>query len=52
MIGACVLLGGLEAYEANCAPKIYLTKTHEKTLELVPLKVLKAYAHRCKLIYN
>ena len=28
-----------EAYEANCAPKIYLTKTHEKTLELVPLKI-------------
>ena len=27
----------VEAYEANCAPKIYLTKTHEKTLELVPL---------------
>ena len=34
----------LEAYEANCAPKIYLTKTHEKTLELVPLKVLREYA--------
>jgi hypothetical protein len=34
----------LEAYEANCAPKIYLTKTHEKTLELVPLKILREYA--------
>jgi len=34
----------VEAYEANCAPKIYLTKTHEKTLELVPLKILRAYA--------
>ena len=31
-------------YEANCAPKIYLTKTHEKTLELVPLKILREYA--------
>ena len=34
----------VEAYEANCAPKIYLTKTHEKTLELVPLTILKEYA--------
>jgi uncharacterized protein (DUF2237 family) len=34
----------VEAYEANCAPKIYLTKTHEKTLELVPLKILREYA--------
>ena len=30
--------------KANCAPKIYLTKTHEKTLELVPLKILREYA--------
>ena len=34
----------VEAYEANCAPKIYLAKTHEKTLELVPLKILREYA--------
>ena len=34
----------VEAYEANCSPKIYLTKTHEKTLELVPLKILREYA--------
>ena len=34
----------VEAHEANCAPKIYLTKTHEKTLELVPLKILREYA--------
>ena len=39
----------VEAYEANCAPKIYLTKTHEKTLELVPLKILREYNVR-KLI--
>ena len=34
----------VEAYEANCAPKIYLTKTHEKTLELVPINILREYA--------
>ena len=34
----------VEAFEANCAPKIYLTKTHIKTLELVPLKILREYA--------
>ena len=34
----------VEAYEANCAPKIYLTKIHEKTLELVPLKILREFA--------
>ena len=33
----------VEAYEANCAPKIYLTNTPETTLELVPLKILREY---------
>ena len=34
----------VEAYEANCAPKIYLTKTHINTLKLVNLAILREYA--------
>ena len=44
MTGVCAHQDGSEAYEANCAPKIYLTKTHIKTLEVVPLKILMEYA--------
>ena len=33
-----------EAFEAGSAPKIRLTATHEATLDVVPLEVLKRYA--------
>jgi uncharacterized protein (DUF2237 family) len=33
-----------EAFEAGQAPKVRLTGTHEATLEIVPLSVLKRYA--------
>jgi uncharacterized protein (DUF2237 family) len=33
-----------EAFEAGQAPKIRLTGTHEATLEIVPLPVLKRFA--------
>jgi len=33
-----------EALEAGKAPKVRLTATHEATLEVVPLEVLKRYA--------
>lgn len=33
-----------EAFEAGKAPKVRLTATHEATLEVVPLEVLKRYA--------
>jgi uncharacterized protein len=34
----------LEAYEAGVAPIVKLESTHQKTLELIPLEVLKAHA--------
>ncbi|HBC57970.1 MAG TPA: DUF2237 domain-containing protein [Gammaproteobacteria bacterium] len=34
----------VEAYEHNCAPKVYLRGTHEKALDVVPLIILKQYA--------
>ncbi|MDX1453040.1 MAG: DUF2237 domain-containing protein [Oleiphilaceae bacterium] len=34
----------LEAYEEGMAPKVHLLATHERTLELVPLDVLKRFA--------
>jgi len=34
----------LEALEAGMAPKIHLTRTHQKALEIVPLELLKKYA--------
>ena len=34
----------LEAYENNMAPRIHLTKTHVKALEIVPIELLKKYA--------
>lgn len=33
-----------EAYEAGKAPRIFLARTHEKTLELVALEVLQEFA--------
>jgi len=34
----------LEAYEAGAAPKVYLTSTHERALEIVPLALLRNFA--------
>tara|TARA_B100001971_G_C18268036_1_gene596438 strand:- start:14417 stop:14791 length:375 start_codon:yes stop_codon:yes gene_type:complete len=34
----------LEAYKSNRAPKVFLESTHEETLALVPLKILKEFA--------
>ena len=34
----------LEAYEHDRAPKVYLTRTHKRALEIVPLEKLKEYA--------
>ena len=33
-----------QAYEAGCAPPIYLRATHERALELIELDVLKQFA--------
>lgn len=33
----------LEAVEEGCAPKIRLSATHRRALEIVPLEVLEAY---------
>jgi uncharacterized protein (DUF2237 family) len=45
--GDCGCLGAerwKEAFEAGKAPRVRLTATHETTLEVVPLEVLKRYA--------
>ncbi len=34
----------LDAHQDNMAPKVHLTRTHLKTLEVVPLDILKSYA--------
>ena len=34
----------LEAFEGGMAPRIHLTRTHIKALEIVPLDLLKKYA--------
>ena len=34
----------VEAYQAGMAPRVLLEATHEATLELVPIEVLKQYA--------
>ena len=34
----------LEAYQHGKAPKIYLTRTHKKALDIVPLELLQEYA--------
>ncbi|MEE4203794.1 MAG: DUF2237 domain-containing protein [Halieaceae bacterium] len=43
--GWCLCAGRwLEAHEAGAAPRIKLRSTHIRTLDLVPLSVLKPYA--------
>lgn len=34
----------LEAYEFECAPRVHLTRTHKRALEIVPLEKLKQHA--------
>ncbi len=34
----------LEAYNHNMAPRVYLTKTHKRALEIVPFELLKKFA--------
>lgn len=34
----------LDAHEKNMAPRVHLTKTHIKALEIIPIDVLKKYA--------
>lgn len=34
----------LEAYEQNMAPRVHLTRTHQRALEVVPLDILRKYA--------
>jgi len=35
-----------EAYKANVAPKLILEACHQKTLEFVPLEILKEYKYK------
>ena len=34
----------LEAYENNCAPKVYILSTNHKVLEIIPLDILKKFS--------
>ena len=34
----------LEAYEGNMAPRVHLSKTHVRALDIVPMELLKKYA--------
>lgn len=34
----------LQAYEDNMAPRVHLTKTHKRALEVVPFEFLKKFA--------
>ena len=34
----------LQAYEQKMAPKVFLTRTHKRALEIVPLKLLRDFA--------
>lgn len=34
----------LEAFEADCAPKVWLMRTHRRALEIVPLELLRDFA--------
>ena len=34
----------LEAYEEDMAPRVYLTKTHQRALEIMPLEILRKFA--------
>ena len=33
-----------EAYNHDAAPRVYLTRTHKRALEYVPLEILRTYA--------
>ena len=34
----------LEAHEQGMAPRVHLTRTHQRALEIVPLEILRQYA--------
>lgn len=34
----------LEAYKNNMAPRVHLTRTHQRALEVIPFEVLKKFA--------
>jgi len=34
----------LEAHKDNMAPKVFLTKTHKRSLEIIPLEIMREYA--------
>ena len=34
----------LEAYQAGVAPKVIISATHQKTLDIIPLNILEEYA--------
>ena len=34
----------LEAYNSGMAPKVYLKRTHQRALEIVPLELLRKFA--------
>jgi uncharacterized protein (DUF2237 family) len=34
----------LEAYEQGMAPRVHLTRTHQRALEIIPLEILRQYA--------
>lgn len=34
----------LEAYESEAAPRVWLTRTHKRALEIVPLALLREFA--------
>ena len=34
----------LEAHQQGMAPRIYLTRTHQRALEIVPMELLREYA--------
>ena len=34
----------LEAYQADMAPRVHLTRTHKRALEVVPFELLKKFA--------
>ncbi len=34
----------LEAHEQGMAPKVHLTRTHQKALDIVPMNILREYA--------
>ena len=34
----------LEAYEVGLAPRVHLTKTHQRALKIIPLEILRKFA--------